>query len=182
MFAQDGSSNTASKIFGVLCVLLFVGACSTASVGGTPGGGSPAVDAAMPRCGDGVCAGSEIGNCIADCGSSPKCGNGTCESGESTATCPGDCPPVAVCGNGTCESGETTASCAGDCPAQSNCPTDRTGCLVCALVGLLCPSGLDKSSCVGCLLDDGGGACAGGFPDGVCDAGEDATTCPLDCP
>lgn len=174
----------APKTFMVLCALVLVGACSWGDGSGS-GDDSPAgVDAAAIVCGDGVCAGSEIGNCTADCGGpgNPRCGNGVCENGESNATCAADCPPASACGNGTCDNGETNGNCPADCPAQGNCPADPNDCLVCALFGQLCPTGQDTNSCSACILGGGGGACSGGFPNGVCDAGENATNCPFDCP
>jgi hypothetical protein len=172
----------APKVFVVLCALFFVGACSWGDGSGTgddtPGGGT---DASSPVCGDGVCAGSEIGICTADCGSQPKCGNHVCDNGESPMSCPGDCPPTSQCGNQVCDNGETTANCPGDCPAQGNCPADPTDCLFCALVGVGCPTGQDMTSCTACIVGGGGSTCAGGFPNGVCDAGENSTNCPFDC-
>ena len=38
------------------------------------------------------------------------------------------------------------------------------------------------TSCNACILGGGGGTCSGGFPNGTCDAGENATNCPFDCP
>jgi hypothetical protein len=167
----------------ILCALFIVGACSTGDGSGTGDDDSPAADAAAPKCGDGICAGSEIGNCAADCGSGPgvRCGNGMCENGESTATCATDCPAQSMCGNSVCDTGETTANCPSDCPAQGNCPADPTECLFCALIGIGCPTGHDMTSCTTCVLGGGGGTCSGGFPNGVCDPGENVTNCPFDC-
>jgi len=172
----------APKMFVVLCALFIVGACSWGEGSPSSGDDSPGVDATPTQCGDGVCAGSEIGNCTADCGSQPKCGNATCDNGESNMTCPGDCPPASACGNSTCDNGETTANCPGDCPAQGNCPADPSECAFCAIIGQLCPTGHDMTSCNACILGGGGATCAGGFPNLVCDPGENSTNCPFDCP
>ena len=159
-----------------------LGACSWADGSGTTGDDEPPVDATPVRCGDGVCASSEIGNCAADCGSqqTPVCGNGTCEAGENSQTCLSDCPVQSSCGNGVCDATETPASCPGDCQSGAQCPTDLFVCLPCLLVGL-CPTGHDENSCTQCILGGGGGGCSGGLPDGICDASENSMTCPFDC-
>lgn len=176
----------AINTFVLVCALFIatLGACAW-------GDGSPTGDDGIdpppgPVCGDGTCAGSEVGMCTADCGGggqAPVCGNGSCENGESTATCPSDCPAQSQCGNGTCDAGETTGNCPGDCPAQGNCPAEPLDCFVCASFGQFCPSGHDMNSCFACILSGGGGTCAGGFPDMVCDpaAGENPQNCPFDC-
>jgi hypothetical protein len=97
-------------------------------------------------------------------------------------TCAADCPAQSMCGNSVCDTGETTANCPSDCPAQGNCPANPEDCFFCAAFGFGCPTGHDMNSCTACILGGGGGTCAGGFPNGVCDPGENATNCPFDCP
>ncbi|HEU0037449.1 MAG TPA: hypothetical protein VFQ53_42855 [Kofleriaceae bacterium] len=164
-------------------------ACSWGESASGGGDDTPPPDAAPAVCGDGVCAATEVGKCAADCGgqTNPVCGNGTCETGESTASCPGDCPASGpVCGNGSCENGEDATTCPGDCGGGGgNCPADITECIPCLLDPSACPPGLDQAACQACILGGGGGGggagCVGGLPNGVCDPGEDMTTCPFDC-
>ena len=170
----------------VVCAffLTMLGACAWGDQDGTESGDESGDPLPKPVCGDGLCAGPEVGSCAADCGNpsnSPRCGNGACENGESNASCAADCPAQSQCGNGTCDAGETTASCAGDCPAQGNCPSDPFKCLTCASLGVICPSGQTKASCRACIIGSGGGTCSGGFPNGTCDAGENPTNCQFDC-
>jgi hypothetical protein len=156
----------------------FVAACSWGEGSGDDGaGGGGGVDAAVisAMCGDGVCAASEIGSCTNDCGSgggttNPFCGNSTCDTGETTSSCPSDCGGGGGSGSG---SGSSTA-----------CPSDVQECLFCAIAGQMCPAGMDMTSCTACIGGGGGGGlgnCSGGMPNGMCDAGEDATSCPFDC-
>ncbi len=163
----------------VLCAAT-LGACAWGDQTGIEGP-DPVLPA--PVCGDGLCAGPEVGRCPSDCGNPPaaRCGNGTCDAGETSASCAADCPAQSQCGNGTCDAGETTGNCAADCPAPSNCPSNPFSCVTCANWGVLCPSGHDQNTCTTCIINAGGGGCAGGFPDGACDAGEDMTSCPFDC-
>lgn len=168
----------------LLCALFIMtlGACAWGE-GAPSGGDDDPGQMPAPVCGDGVCAGPEIGRCPADCGNPPvaMCGNGACDAGESNATCPADCPSQAMCGNGVCDAGETTGNCPGDCPAQGNCPADPFDCLLCGSFGVLCPSGHNQGTCTTCILTGGGATCSGGFPDGTCDAGENPQNCPFDC-
>jgi hypothetical protein len=168
-----------------LCALFVtpLGACAWGNTSGTgdddDGGNPPA-----PVCGDALCAGPEIGKCPADCGNpptGPTCGNGSCENGENNANCASDCPAQSQCGNNVCDAGETTGNCPNDCPAQGNCPADPFECFTCASFGVLCPSGHDQNSCTACIIGGGGGTCSGGFPNMVCDPGENPTNCPFDC-
>jgi hypothetical protein len=169
--------------FVLVCALFaaVLGACAESDQTGTDGDPYPLP---APVCGDGLCAGPEVGSCVADCGmpsTGPRCGNGKCENGESNASCAADCPAQSQCGNGTCDAGETTGNCAGDCPAQGNCPTNPFACATCASLGILCPAGHNRNTCTACILSGGGGTCSGGFPNGTCDAGENPTNCPFDC-
>jgi hypothetical protein len=177
----------AINTFVLVCALFIatLGACAWGDGSPTPGDDGPD-PLPSPVCGDGTCAGSEVGACTADCGGGGQaavCGNNSCENGESTATCPSDCPAQSQCGNGTCDAGETTGNCPGDCPAQGNCPAEPLECFLCATGFPICPSGHDMNSCFACILGGGGGTCAGGFPDMVCDtgAGENPQNCPFDC-
>jgi hypothetical protein len=169
----------------VCALILTLGACAWGDQDGLGDDGDAPTPLPMPVCGDGLCAGPEVGACVADCGnpsSGPKCGNSRCEAGESNANCASDCPAQSQCGNNVCDTGETTANCPNDCPAQGNCPADPLECFACATFGFPCPSGHDQNTCTACILGGGGAGCAGGFPNGTCDAGENMTNCPFDCP
>ena len=142
-----------------LIAMLVVAACASSGEEKTQ---EPTPDAAAPveRCGDGVCAASEIGACSMDCGAPPMCGNGTCEASETAAACPADCT---ACGDGTCSGAETAATCPGDCGGSAVCG-DGT-----------CNGAEDSSTCPG---DCATSAMCG---NAVCDAGESSLTCPRDC-
>jgi hypothetical protein len=167
------------KALAFVCALF--AACATTDGGGGDDGTTP--PSSTPVCGDAVCAASEIGNCQADCGAgnpTEQCNNGKCEGNEPT-TCPADCATTAVCGNGQCESTESSSTCPGDCSGSSGgqCPSDPTVCLFCLIDTSLCTGGLTQATCQTCALGGGGGG--GTCPNGVCDAGETASTCPFDC-
>jgi hypothetical protein len=121
---------------------------------GSPDAASRA-DAAVPRCGDGTCSTSEIGQCAVDCGGSDgggsggTCNNdGTCDNAEINQTPPcADCASQVVCdGDGTCESasGENSQNCASDCPPgpcnnNGTCDTGEDGsCADCASMPAMC--------------------------------------------
>ena len=167
--------------------LVFVCALFACSSGGgpSPDGGS------QPVCGDGVCASSEVNNCMSDCGGNPAnpvCGNNQCENGETQASCPSDCHPAGpVCGDNTCDmaGGENSTNCPGDCSGGTGmldcmAPETLIGCGACFLDPTACTPPFDMASCMACL--------GGGLPgmncnmNMVCDPGEDMTTCPFDCP
>lgn len=145
-----------------LIAFLLVAACASS---GDEGKQQPAPDAAIDRCGDGICAASEIGACSADCGSQPMavCGNGTCESGETAAACPADCS-AGACGDGTCNGAETMATCPGDCSGSAVC---GDGTCNGAETMATCPGDCSATSAM----------CG----NAVCDAGESSLTCPSDC-
>jgi hypothetical protein len=165
---------------------LILAACS---FGGSSGNGGGTPDAATARCGDGVCAASEVNTCPQDCGTTggnAVCGNGVCEStkGETSASCPVDCGSTTGSGSNT-GSGSDTGSGSGtiDC----NDSNTQLACIEC-LIANTC-TGVDPTSCEACLggsdlgglgsgLGSGSGACNFNF---VCDAGESAATCPTDC-
>lgn len=137
-------------------------------------------------CGDAMCEATEVGFCAADCGtggnSNAVCGNAMCETskGENQSTCFSDCGTGSGSGSG---SGSSTS-----------CPTDQTFLILCALCSAdasLCMAPADAATCAACGgggLGSGGGlgdiGCEGMVADGTCNAaaGEDATTCPSDCP
>jgi hypothetical protein len=155
-----------------VCSMIVAGCASSDDGSGNP---PDAATVSGPVCGDAVCSAAEVGHCQADCGDGggggggvqPMCGNNTCETGETTTTCPNDCHSGGGGGGGAC-------------------PTDPTACLGCLLDASLCPAGLDVNACTNCILGGAGGGGGGGLPgcnlNGVCDAGEDAMTCPTDCP
>ena len=116
------------------------------------------------------------------------CGNLICESGEDCTTCPTDCPSGstsgAVCGNGICEAGngEDCVTCAADCNGvQGGKPANR---FCCGAGGGTNPVPCSDSACStgGNSCTDipvsGGSFCCG---DTVCEAGENCSTCALDC-
>ncbi len=124
--------------------------------GSQPSDPPPPPDSATPvtpQCGDGVCEGTEVGNCQSDCGAAAACGDGTCSGGESTATCPNDCPPAASCGDGSCTPPETADTCPGDCT------TGGGGSAQCG--NLVCEAGEDAASCATDCGGIGGNACPG---------------------
>lgn len=72
-----------------------------------------------PRCGDGICNGTDTQqNCPADCGPPPiVCGDGICNGTETSQSCPADC---AICGDGICQpqNGEGGWNCQDCCRNQ----------------------------------------------------------------
>jgi len=135
-------------------VAVVLGACAG-------GGDDPTPDANTnlntPVCGDGTCAGAEVGVCPQDCGQvTAICGNNTCENGETTANCASDCPTTGpVCGDTVCDmaNGENSTNCPGDCTGGGGgtCPADLTECLFCLFDPNMCPAGLDQAACTECI-------------------------------
>jgi hypothetical protein len=171
---------------GIVCVVaaLAAGACSWGSGSGssTPGPDAP-IGGGDVVCGDSVCAASEVGHCQQDCGSTGSnnpqqavCGNGQCETtlGESATSCPSDC------GGGQGSGGGSGSGGGGGGQLDCNDPNTLVACFACIATNVCTPPA-DAASCQACL---GGGLslCTGGAPDGTCDAMEDSTTCPDDCP
>jgi len=160
---------------------IFIVACAWGEEAGPPDD-----DPEIPVCGDGTCASSETNSCASDCGTpNPTCNNnGTCDSGETTTNCAGDCTTATQCGNNVCEAGEDTTSCPNDCQQQGglDCGDNiiRLACFACFATGS-CQLGTSEDACLACVTG-GVPICSGGAPNGTCDAGEDSTNCPPDCP
>jgi hypothetical protein len=162
---------------------------------GSNGGGNGGVDAPSTgggKCGDGVCAASEVHNCPMDCGVSiQSCGDGVCDptKNETTVSCPKDCGTAVMCGDGVCDvnGGETSTSCPADCGTTNPTPLDcrdmqiQTDCGLCVLFGLCAPD-VNASGCQDCTTRAFSGVdCDGGAPDGTCAADENTSDCFSDC-
>ncbi len=118
---------------------------------GNPSDPAPSPDASQPApsCGDGVCEGSEVGDCPSDCGAAAACGDDQCTGGETTATCPNDCQASSACGDDLCNGSETSDTCPDDCAGG----TAQCG-------NLACEAGEDLSCPTDCSTG-GGGTCPG---------------------
>ncbi|MEE2681291.1 MAG: hypothetical protein VX641_02855 [Planctomycetota bacterium] len=123
---------------------------------------------------------AEYGEVCNDCGAGTECGNGVCEPGESFQTCPEDCEQVPCdpdteiedCdGSGECHPATWVAD--GFCDGTDQQYGADLCCYDGGTAGLF-----DGGDCTEAECSGGGGPVCG---DGVCDAGEDATTCPEDC-
>jgi hypothetical protein len=184
------------KFTPLLCAVMFVlGACASSDDGDGDDDGPPDPPPAAV-CGDGTCASSEVGICTQDCGvnpGTPTCGNGNCENGENSTTCASDCPPAGpVCGDNQCDmaGGENSTNCPGDCGGSSSLDCNDFAvlfaCLLCVQDPTQCVPPANPTDCEACTGGGGGGFsfCENMAPDGVCNAaaGEDADTCPEDCP
>ncbi len=113
-----------------------------------------------------------------------SCNDGECQAGENCVNCAADCPsaPGASCGNSVCEiaDGEDCLNCPADCNGEQNGPPGTRFC---------CGGGAGQGP-VGCADDRCTAAdsqcadqpvfayCCG---DRLCQAGEDSTSCPIDC-
>ena len=146
-------------------MLLVMVACANSEGEKTP---APTPDAAEgPRCGDGVCAASEIGGCSQDCGTTTTpdggstmgvCGDGTCNApNETSMNGPGDCSSsqMPMCGNAVCEAaaGEDMTTCPLDCGGgTSTCPGgDDVGCFLCWFDPTTCIPPQTETICEQCL-------------------------------
>ncbi len=143
-------------------------------------------------CGDGTCEASEdCSTCAQDCGACTVCGDTICNGTESCSTCSQDCGACAVCGDGTCDWTETCGSCSQDCGAcvchdvcvvgaamDPSCGTCEGQ--VCAIDSFCCQQSWDVT-CVSEAESICGQACPVACGNGVCEAGEDCSTCAQDC-
>lgn len=129
--------------------------CGDGMCNGTETCSSCAGDCGMcaARCGDGTCNGTETCmSCSRDCGmcmSTPRCGDGMCNGSETCSSCSDDCGACPPrCGDGMCNGSETCTDCAQDCG------TCGVNCQACA-TNTDCPSGMmcGRRSC------DGAGGC-----------------------
>lgn len=95
---------------------------------------------------------------------------------------------AAVCGNGICETGENNSTCPNDCPPPSNCnctswTSQGCGGAGCASQYLGYTRSCNPSGCAAektCVYDVTCGAAVCG--NGICETGENNSTCPGDCP
>jgi V8-like Glu-specific endopeptidase len=92
-------------------------------------------DAALCRCGDGICESSEATRaCWWDCGTS--CGDGVCNGDEDAVVCASDC---GSCGNGVCELAERRdQNCCRDCACSDGFDCLRNRCVPNPLQGDSC--------------------------------------------
>ncbi len=145
------------------------------------------------NCGNGTCdAGETSTSCPKDCVSTAKCGNGICEPGESSLTCPPDCsggssctgkPNGSTCNdNNACTQGD---SCLNNVcmPGGTNPCDDGNVCTDNACNPVAGCSGpvFNTSPCPGGTCSAGVCSASAGCGDGICEANENSTTCPMDC-
>ncbi|MBU1239157.1 hypothetical protein KKF84_17305 [Myxococcota bacterium] len=105
-----------------------------------------------------------------------SCGNGTCDAGEDGLSCPGDCLPTGwTCYAGFYGDGDCDCGCGvldSDCADSAD-----TSCVYCDACS-------PTTTCEAVVNDTQNWLCE--VPavcgDGTCDAGEDSTSCPADCP
>jgi hypothetical protein len=139
-----------------------LGAC--AGGGGDDPAPTPDAAPAIPVCGDGTCAGAEVGQCPQDCGGTvAQCGNLTCDAGENATNCPNDCTTAAMCGDTVCDmaNGENATNCPGDCDGGQ-----QGGTLDCndqnTLLGCFCVI-IDPTTCVAPYTEEACAVCLGGI-------------------
>ncbi len=144
------------------------------------------------------------GSCIDEslvCDDSNPCTTDGCALGQCTSALPatpitclnggvcsvdGACPLLGSCGDGKCNVAESSQTCPADCPASCDsvacddgdpCTVDYCQDGTCAIGGV--PDGTSCGAAKSCALSQ---CVLPGCGDGVCVAGETATTCPADCP
>lgn len=136
-----------------------LGACAGGG-GDDPAPTPDAPQSSVPVCGDGTCAGAEVGICPQDCGGTvAQCGNLTCDAGETASSCPNDCTATAMCGNAQCEMdlGENSTNCPGDCGGNQggalDCedPNTLIGCFCVVIDPTTCVAPFTEAACNVCL-------------------------------
>jgi len=182
----------------VVAAAIAAGFVACSSNGGA-GAGVDAPSTGGGKCGDGVCAVTELHNCPQDCGVPvTSCGDGTCDpaANETTVSCPTDCGSAVVCGDNACDvnGGETSENCPQDCGSGSgsggsNTPLDcrdmmiQGKCFLCnAGFPNACGPPISLSGCQACALRAFSGVdCDGGAFDGMCADDENTFDCFSDC-
>ena len=117
--------------------------------------------------------------CSADPACQPRCGDGVCNGSETCSTCAADCPSVsaASCGDGLCEAanGEDCLNCPGDCRGvQGGPPSGR----YCCGQGGSCIDSRCTTSGFSCTQQPVVPTCCG---DGACQGAETSDECGTDC-
>ncbi|MBI5607281.1 MAG: hypothetical protein HY902_00205 [Deltaproteobacteria bacterium] len=132
-----------------------------------------------------VCGGTCTPNCTGKaCGLADGCGgkcSGPCPVNGQVCSAAKTCvTPTIVCGNGVCESGETAANCAKDCGAATK--TCKGYCGKAGLGGCYCDTAcVQNNDCCPDYATQCGGGSSSVCPNGKCEAGETAASCPADC-
>ena len=152
-----------------------------------------------PVCGNGFCeVGETTESCSKDCKpTTPVCGNGMCEAGETTANCLKDCPASGGDSScvGKCGSKATTCYCDDACTKAGDCCTDYkavcggTTCTPKCTATTVCGTadgcnGTCPGTCTAGLVCNSQKVCVPNTAkcgNGVCEAGENTTSCPADC-
>jgi hypothetical protein len=145
-----------------------LGACSWGSDSGGNTGPDAGVNSANQnaKCGDGVCAASEVDSCAADCGQPGGGGGGGGGGGTDPGSDTGSNSNASACGDFVCDPsiGENATTCPADCSGDGTGGSDTGGggsgaldcsdentvfaCIACE-AGLGC-SGVDANSCAAC--------------------------------